>query len=66
LGRNTLLQKISIGWETLWYLVFGNNSQEFNDSDHRVVESIANSLVWILRQKKLLDEERDRKYIKSF
>lgn len=65
LWENTFLQKIAVWGEILWYLVFWNNSKNFNDSDHRVAESIGNSLVWILRQKKLLDEERDKNYLKS-
>lgn len=65
LWENTFLQRIRVSWEILWYLVFWNNSKDFNDSDHRIAESIANSLVWVLRQKKLLDEERDKNYLKS-
>ncbi len=65
LWKNTLIQKISVGWIILWYIVFWNSLKEFSHSDKRNAQSIANNLVWILRQKKLLDEERDKVYLKT-
>lgn len=65
LWKNTLIQKISVGWILLWYIVFWNAEEDFSHSDKRNAQSIANNLVWILRQKKLLDEERDKVYIKT-
>lgn len=65
LWNNTLIQKITIGWTLLWYIVFGNKEAEFTDSDKRNSQLVASSLVWILRQKKLLDEERDKNYLKN-
>jgi hypothetical protein len=65
LWKNTLIQKISIWKIVLGYIVFWNKETDFTDSDRRSAHSIANNLVWVLRQKKLLDEERDRNYIKN-
>lgn len=56
---------LSIGSDTLGYLVFWHNIRDFNEWERKMVAGIATSIIWIIHQKKILEEERNKKYIKN-
>jgi len=55
---------------TLWewhygFLVVGRNNQDFSENEQQLLKNTAGSFVWIIHQKWLIDEARNKNYIKS-
>jgi len=59
------IQKLSIWNNDIWYLVFLKKGKIFNDSDKKIITTTSTSIAWLIKQKQLLDEERDKKYMKE-
>lgn len=58
-------QKLSIWKNNLWYLVFLKKDYKFNESDKKVLVVAATSISWLIKQKQLLDEQRDKDYMNN-
>jgi len=58
-------QKLSIWKNDLWYLIFLKKNINFNESDKKVLASTSSSIAWLIKQKQLLDEERDKEYMEN-
>lgn len=53
-------------WNTeLGYLVFWNNLHDFKYDEYKMIFGISNRITGLLRQRKLLEEERNKLYIKQ-
>lgn len=54
-------------WGTNYgFLAMGREKKDFNENEEKLLHNIASSFVWIIHQKELLDEQRDKSYIKSW
>lgn len=60
-----LTQKLSIWSNSLWYLVFLKKDYKFNESDKKVLAIASTSISWLIKQKQLLDEQRDKDYMNN-
>lgn len=58
-------QKLSIWSNSLWYLVFLKKDYKFNESDKKVLAIAATSISGLIKQKQLLDEQRDKDYMNN-
>jgi hypothetical protein len=56
-------QKLSIWASNIWYLVFLKKDYKFNETDKKVLTIAASSISSIIKQKQLLDEQRDLEYM---
>ena len=56
-----LTKEIFIWEESLWNIVI-TKKESFNQNDKRIFLGMINSLAWILKQKKFLEEERDKEF----
>lgn len=61
----TYIQNISIWTEDLWILYFFKKDENFTDNDKKTILLTSLSLAWVVKQKKLNDEERDIDYMNS-
>jgi hypothetical protein len=58
------IQKLAIWDNDLWFLIFFKKDSDFNENDKKVLTSTTTSIAWLIKQKQLLDEERDKEYLK--
>jgi Cyclic nucleotide-binding domain len=65
LGKFQILETVGTPENILWYLVICNREKLYREEDHKILSSMAHSLLWIVRQKKFLEEEKNRIYIKK-
>ncbi len=57
--------KLSL-WETNYgFLVVGKKENDFEENEEKLLTNIAWSLVWVIHQKKLIDDQRNKNYIKN-
>lgn len=59
----TFKQKLSIWLNNIWYLVFLKKNNKFDESDKKVFATTSSAIAWLIKQKQLLDEERDKEYM---
>lgn len=59
------IQKVSIWNNDMWYLVFLKKGMIFNDSDKKIITTASTSIAWLIKQKQLLDEQRDKEYMEE-
>ena len=60
-----ITQKLSIWLNNLWYLIFLKKEEKFNESDKKVITTTGTSIAWLIKQKQLLDEERDKEFMEE-
>ena len=65
LSKHNLIKELSIGKEVYGFLLITRNIREFNENEEKMLMGIANSFVWIIRQKNLLEEEKNKNYMKN-
>lgn len=56
-------QKLSIWSNNLGYLVFIKKSEKFSENDKKVIATTSTSIAWVIKQKQLIDEQRDKDYM---
>lgn len=56
---------LSLWDEHYGFLVVGKDSKDFHENEHQLLTNTAASFVWIIHQKSLIDEARNKNYIKS-
>lgn len=59
-----LSKEIIIAEESLWFLVIWKK-EIFNENEKRIFLWIINSISWVLKQKKILEEERNKKFMRE-
>ncbi len=64
-SKFNIITKLFLGSTELGYLVFWNNLNDFKYDEYKMVLGISNRITWLLRQRKLLEEERNKLYIKQ-
>jgi CRP-like cAMP-binding protein len=61
-SSNNIVEKLHIWDFDIWYFIIWKQT-EFEENDKKIIISISGSLSWVIRQKKLLDEERDKNFM---
>ena len=61
----TFKQKLSIWSNDIWYLIFLKKWQKFSDSDKKVFITTSGSIAWLIKQKQLMDEQRDKEFMQE-
>jgi hypothetical protein len=51
--------------EHYWFLVMGRDDKDFHENEEQLLTNTAWSFVWIIHQKWIIDEARNKNYIKS-
>ena len=64
-GYHNFTQKLSIWNNNLWYLVFIKKDNYFDDTDKKVIATTSTSIAWLIKQKQLLDEQRDKEFMQD-
>jgi len=64
LSDYNLLEKLHVWNYNIWYFIIWKKT-EFEENDKKIIISIGSSLSWVMRQKRLLDEERDKNYMNN-
>lgn len=59
----TFKQKLAIGLNSIWYLVFLKKNTKFDESDKKVFATTSSAIAWLIKQKQLMDEERDKEFM---
>jgi hypothetical protein len=62
--EKTIIKDISIWSEVLWRIILVKDN-DFSKNDEIIFLWVINSIFWILKQKELLEEERDKKFSKN-
>ncbi len=62
-NTNILQEKISIWDEILWILIIWKKEKKFNENDKRLFLGIITSLAWIIKQKEIFDEIRNKNFM---
>lgn len=57
--------KLSLWEENYGFLVIWKDNKDFSENEEKLLANTASSFVWIIHQKKILDEQRNMKYVKS-
>lgn len=57
---NSSIHELSIWSDNLWLLIFFKKTKEFNNNDKKVLTSVSTSIAWLIKQKIILEEERNR------
>lgn len=59
------IQKLTIAEDELWYLVYFRKDVKFSDNDKKILSSISTWISWLIKEKKLLEEEQNKSYMES-
>lgn len=57
--------ELSLWEEKYWFLLIGRDVKDFHENEEQLLTNTAGSFVWIIHQKWLIDEARNKSYIKS-
>jgi hypothetical protein len=59
------IQQLTIWDIELWYLVYFRKNVYFSDNDKKILTSISIWISWLIKEKKILEEEQNKKYMES-
>jgi len=59
------IQPLTIWDDELWYLVYFRKYSNFNDNDIKVLTSISTWFSWLIKEKRMLEEERNKAYMEN-
>jgi len=65
LSRYIRFANLSLWEESYWFLVVGRERKDFHENEEQLLVNTAWSFVWIIHQKSLIDEAKNKSYIKS-
>lgn len=57
------IQQLTIAEDELWYLVYFRKKVKFSDNDKKILSSISTWISWLIKEKKLLEEEQNKNYM---
>ncbi len=60
-----LINKLKIWNDELWFIVVWRKNNIFNESEKNILISMSNSLSWIIRQKSIIQEEKNKNFMKN-
>lgn len=58
-----IIQRINIWNVNIWYFVIWKNDEDFSETDMKIITSITNSFAWIIKQKEIFEEEKDKNFM---
>jgi len=64
-GKHSVIEALTIGNTIYGYLIACREDKLFDENDEKILASICNNLVSVIRQKEIMQEEKDKKYLKS-
>lgn len=56
---------LNIWPENLWYLIFVRKNEDFSDNDIKILASISTWISWLIKEKRILEEEKNRIYMQN-
>lgn len=59
------IQSLAIWEDELWYLIYFRKKVKFSDNDKKILTSISTWISWLIKEKKLLEEESNKNYMES-
>ncbi len=59
-------QKLQIWDKNYWYLIFIKNKTDFSENEIKILLTMSTSLAWVLKQKEILQEQKNKEYIKNY
>ena len=59
------IQSLAIWENELWYLIYFREKVKFSDNDKKILTSISTWISWLIKEKKLLEEESNKNYMES-
>jgi hypothetical protein len=59
------IQQLSIWDSELWYLVYFRKNINFSDNDKKILTSISTWISWLIKEKKIIEEEQNKNYMES-
>jgi len=65
-GKYNHIQNINIWNKDYWILVFIKDNEPFSDNEIKIITSISISFAWVLKQKKLIEEQKNKEYLKEY
>lgn len=57
---NNSIHELTIWSDNLWLLIFFKKWKDFNDNDKKVLTSVTTSIAWLIKQKIILEEEKNK------
>lgn len=57
------IQPLTIWDDELWYLIYFRKNNKFNDNDIKILTSISTWISGLIKEKKMLEEERNKAYM---
>lgn len=65
LSKYTRHIELNLGEENYGFLLIGKDGKDFHENEEKLLQNTAGSFVWIIHQKKILDEQKNLNYMKS-
>ncbi len=62
---NHYKQELSIWDDSLWFLIYFRKWIDFSDNDKKILTSISTWISWIIKEKILIEEQRDKEYMEN-
>ncbi len=62
---NYYIQELAIWEDGLWYLVYFRKKKDFDENDKKILTSISSWISWVIKEKKLIEEERDKNFMEK-
>ena len=59
------IQQLTIWDIELWYLVYFRKNVNFSNNDKKILTSISTWISWLIKEKKILEEEQNKNYMES-
>lgn len=57
--------KLSLWKESYWFILIGRDSKDFHENEEKLLRNTAASFVAIIHQKRILDDNKNKNYVKS-
>jgi CRP-like cAMP-binding protein len=57
--------KLSLWAENYWFILIGRNQKDFHENEEKLLKNTAASFVAIIHQKRILDDIKNKNYVKS-
>jgi hypothetical protein len=65
LWKYNYMQDIKIGNKNYWYLIFLREENSFTENEIKIISTLSSSFWGLLKQKELLEEQKNKDYIKN-
>ncbi|QFR39254.1 cyclic nucleotide-binding domain-containing protein [Candidatus Gracilibacteria bacterium 28_42_T64] len=62
---NYYIQELAIGEDGLGYLVYFRKKKDFDENDKKILTSISSGISGVIKEKKLIEEERDKNFMEK-